>query len=332
MISISKYWKQGIPDENAALRRALALLFQSLELHSVLGDEADYAQFRSGMQAITSRFGGDTPAEEVLIIVGEAVTAFREYSERTTRYRKAQAAEYQRMVAMLTDTITATSHASDRAVGRLQDIEKKLERASVIEDVRVLRMQLNDCLEAIRDEIRRQESERSASESRISTIDPGISAMAAQVQEADTVTGLPGRAAAERAFEEARARGGHWYAVAVVANRLASINSRFGYAVGDHLLRKLCEGVRSGLSADDRVFRWSGPCLVALLLRTAPEHEVKNELRRITGALKEDLVDIGNRSVLLPMSPAWAIFPLNEPSRIIREKIEQFVASQSADY
>jgi hypothetical protein len=57
------------------------------------------------------------PAEEVLIIVAEAATAFREYSERTTRYRRAQAAEYQRMVTMLTDTITATSHASDRTVG-----------------------------------------------------------------------------------------------------------------------------------------------------------------------------------------------------------------------
>jgi diguanylate cyclase (GGDEF)-like protein len=333
MISISKYWKQRIPDENGALRRALGLLLQSFEIHTLLGDEVDYAQFRSGMQVITSKFGDDTPVEEVLIIAGEAVTAFREYNERTTRYRKAQATEYQCMVTMLTDTISATSHASDRTVGRLQDIEKKLERAAVIEDVRVLRMQLNECLESIREEIRHQESERSASESGISTIDPGFSTpIVTQVQQADTVTGLPGRLIAERAFEEARTRGGHWYAVAVVANRLASINSRFGYAVGDHLLRKLSQGLRSGLSADDRVFRWSGPCLVALLLRTTPEHELKTELRRITSALKDDLVDIGNRSVLLPMSAAWAVFPLNEPSRIIREKIDQFVASQSADY
>jgi len=333
MISISKYWKQRAPDENGALRRALGLVLQSLDLHTVLGDEADYAQFRSGMQGILSRFGDETPAEEVLIIVAEAVTAFREYSERTTRYRKAQAAEYQQMVAMFTDTITATSHASDRTVGRLQDIERKLERAAVIEDVRVLRMQLNECLESIREEIQRQENERSASKSQTPAADPAFSAMmVSQVQDMDAVTGIPGRAAAERALEEARTRGGQWYAVVVVASRLASINSRFGYAVGDRLLRKLSDGIRSGLSAEDRVFRWSGPCIIALLLRTAPEHEIKTELLRITSAFKEDLVEIGNRSVLLPMSVIGAVFPLKEPTRIICEKIDLFVGSQSADY
>jgi diguanylate cyclase (GGDEF)-like protein len=333
MISISKYWKQRIPDENGALRRALGLLLQSLEIHTVLGDEVDYAQFRSGMQGILSRFSDETPPEEVLIIVAEAVEAFREYSERTTRYRKAQAAEYQQMVAMFTDTITATSHASDRTVGRLQDIERKIERAAVIEDVRVLRMQLNECLESIREEIRCQESERSASKSQMPEADPASSTTkVSQVQETDAVTGLPGRAAAERALEEARTRGGQWYAVAVIANRLASINSRFGYGVGDRLLRKLSDGVRAGLSAEDRVFRWSGPCLVALLLRTTPEHELRTELQRITSAFKEDLVEIGNRSVLLPMSAIGAVFPLKEPTRVICEKIDGFVGSQSADY
>jgi diguanylate cyclase (GGDEF)-like protein len=330
MISISKYWKQRSPDENGALRRALGLMLQSLEIHTVEGDEIDYAQFRSGMQVITSTFADDTPPDEVLIMVGKVATAFREYGERTTRYRKAQTAEYRRMLAMLTDTITATSHASDRTVGRLQQIEKKLERAAVIEDVRVLRMQLDECLESIRQEIRRQETE---SKSQDLPLDPGVSPLLAPPLEAtDAATGLQGRAAAERALEEQRTRAGQCYAVAVVANRLASINSRFGYAVGDRLLRKLSDGTRSGLSMDDRLFRWGGPCLVALLLRTTPEHELRAELQRITSAFKEELVEIGNRAVLLPISAAWAVFPLNEPSRVIRQKIDQFVASQSADY
>jgi hypothetical protein len=71
---------------------------------------------------------------------------------------------------------------------------------------------------------------------------------------------------------------------------------------------------------------------VALLLRTAPEHELRTELQRMTSAFKEELVEIGNRAVLLPASATWAIFPLNEPPRIIRGKIDQFVASQSAAY
>jgi diguanylate cyclase (GGDEF)-like protein len=203
----------------------------------------------------------------------------------------------------------------------------------VIEDVRVLRMQLDECLETIREEIRRQETDSRASESQISVTNAESSTVIApRAEEVDAVTGLPGRAAAERALEEPRTCGEKSYAVAVVANRLASINSRFGYAVGDRLLRKLSDGVRTGLSMDDRVFRWSGPCLLALLLRTTPQHELNIELQRITSTFKEELVEIGNRSVLLPISATWAVFPFNEPPRVIRQKIDQFVASQTATY
>ena len=65
MISIRKYWNQRVPDENGALRRALGLLLQSLEIHTAPGDDVDYTQFRSGMEGITSRFGADTPPEDL---------------------------------------------------------------------------------------------------------------------------------------------------------------------------------------------------------------------------------------------------------------------------
>jgi diguanylate cyclase (GGDEF)-like protein len=332
MISITKYLTDRGHETEAALRRAFGLLLQSVEIHAVQGDDVDYAQFRGGMQAITSKFDGDTPPQEVLIMVGKVASAFREYGERTTRYTKAQTAEYQRMLAMLTDTITATSHASDGAVGRLRDIERKLERAGVIEDVRVLRMQLDECLGSIREEIRVQDTQASISKSQLSTLDSESSTLVALPEEPDAVTGLPGRSAAERALKDVRTREGRWYVVAVVANRLASINSRFGYAVGDRVLRKLSEGMRSGFSADDHVFRWCGPCLVALLNRPSPEYAVRAEMKRITSALKEDLVEIGNRAVLLPAAVTWMVFPSNEPPRLIGEKIDQFVASQSASY
>jgi hypothetical protein len=58
--------------------------------------------------------------------------------------------------------------------------------------------------------------------------------------------------------------------------RLASINSRFGYAVADRILRKLSEEMRRGLSAN-----------------------------RIT-AQKETLVEIGNREIFPPPT-AWAV-------------------------
>lgn len=334
MISISNYLKDRTRESEAALRRAFALMLQLVELHAVEGDEVDYAQFRSGIQTIAGGFSNETSPEQVLIIVGQVASSLKEYAERTTRYRKAQAAEYQQMLGMLTETLSATTNASDRTVTRLQEIERKIERAAVIEDVRVLRMQLDECLGSIRDEIRCHEAQSAASSDSQASLAQGrpSAPIAVSYPETDPVTGLPGRHAAECALEEARTREGRWYAVAIVANRIASVNSRFGFAVGDRVLRRLSEQVRSGLSAEDRIFRWSGPCLVALLFRATPEHELRAELTRITSAHKDEVVEIGNRSVLLPTSAAWAIFPSNEPARITRDKIDQFVGSQCVAY
>jgi kynureninase len=68
---------------------------------------------------------------------------------------------------------------------------------------------------------------------------------------------------------------------------------------------------------------------MALLFRTSTELEIKRELARLVGAQAEEVVEIGNRSILLPVSSNWALFPVNAPARVIREKADQFVASQA---
>jgi len=68
---------------------------------------------------------------------------------------------------------------------------------------------------------------------------------------------------------------------------------------------------------------------MALLLRTTAEVEIKRELARIASVQAEEVVEIGNRSILLPVSSNWALFPVNAPARVIREKADQFVASQA---
>lgn len=328
MISIKKYLRDQEHETEAALRRALGLLLQLIELHAVEGDEIDYALFRRGIHESASRFSDETPPEDVMIIVGEVATAIKEYGERTTRYRKAQAAEYQRMLAMLTNTITETSHASEQTIVRLQTIEKKLERAAVIEDVRLLRMQLDECLGSIREEIRCcQQTRRLAGKS---DVPQPVVPVPAKPAETDAATGLPARAAAERALDQACKGGTPCYAVAFVPNRLESINSRFGNAVGDRVLRSVSDQLRTGLSAGDCLFRWSESCLLTLLVRPSPEHTVHAELQRIMSARHEDVLEIGSRSVLLQTTASWAIFSSNEPARIIRDKIDRFAAAQRA--
>jgi hypothetical protein len=240
MISITKYLRDRTRDDEAALRRTVSLLLQLIELHAIEGDALDYAQFRSGIHEIASRFSENTPSEEILVISGEVATSLKEYAERTTRFVKAQSAEYQRMLNMLTETIAATTQASDRTVDRLRGVERKLEKACVLEDVRLLRMQLHECLASIREEIQSQQL-RAADPSRCvqpRTGTGGVQPVLAPVLETDPITGLPGRALAESALQNASIKGGPYWAAVIVVDRIASINSRFGYAVGDRLLRR----------------------------------------------------------------------------------------------
>lgn len=331
MISIMKYLRDRPSDSETALRRTVSLLLQLIEIHAIEGDAVDYAQFRSGIHEIASRLSENTRAQDILVISGEVATTLKEYAERTTRFVKAQSAEYQRMLTMLTETIAATSQASDRTVNRLRDVERKLEKAVVLEDVRLLRMQLHECLGSIREEIQSQQLLAADPSKCIQppTGSEGVQPVLAPVMEADPITGLPGRVLAESALQNAFSKGGPYWAAVVVVDRIASVNSRFGYAVGDRLLRKVSRELQSGLSAEDQVFRWNGPALMALLLRTKTELEMKRELSRIASVQAEEVVEIGSRSILLPVSTNWALFPVNAPARVIRDKADQFVASQT---
>lgn len=328
MISITKYLKDESRDAEATLRRTVAILLQLIELHAVEGDSVDYAQFRSGIHHIAGRFSEDTPHDEILIIVGEVARSLKDYAERTSRFVKAQSSEYQRMVNMLTETIAATVRGSDRSVQRLRDVERKLERASVIEDVRVLRMQLAECLGSIRQEIQTQHAAAADSAARLAaaTNSPGPQTAPAY-PETDRVTGLPGRPAAESALQTACMEEGHCWVAVVVAHRLSAINARFGSAVGDRILRRICAQLRGGLSAEDLIFRWSGPAFISVLRRATSESQIRSELARITSGSIEEVVEIGNRSILLPVSSTWTLFPLSEPARVISQKADQFVAS-----
>ncbi len=331
MISIKRYLSGGSRTEEA-LRRVVEVLLSALQMHAVEGDDEEAILFRSTLSSLAKRFSAAITPEEMLVIAGALASSIKDYGERTTRFVRAHGAEYQQMVATLMQTIASVTQASDRTVTRLHDIEKQLERASVIEDVRALRHKLNQCLESIQEEIHEQERNDAAKE-----LEQALQASHARLSESltssasteDPVTGLPGRAAAEEALAEAGHKKNEHFAVAVVANRVQVINSRFGYSVGDRVLRHVSEAYRNALSADDLLFRWQGPSFLAILRRPSNIEEVRKEIARIASSRAEELVEIGNRTVLLPVSASWTVFPMSASTRLLVARLDQFVASQS---
>jgi GGDEF domain-containing protein len=113
--------------------------------------------------------------------------------------------------------------------------------------------------------------------------------------------------------------------------RLSAINASFGYGVGDRLLLQFAQDVAQRLSGNDRLFRWRGPTLAALLNRPEKIHDVRIEVRHLIGQRREQVVEFQGRSVLLPVAARCTVICLQETSTIEEtlDQINAFVAVAS---
>jgi diguanylate cyclase (GGDEF)-like protein len=220
---------------------------------------------------------------------------------------------------------------NERAVTRRNEIEGQIEKTAATDDVRVLKMRMEACLEGIRDEAHRQKTESSH------TVE-GLKHEISQTQERirtgataplrDPVTGLLARAEAEAAFASALQASQQAYVGFFVVDRIAVINSRFGYAVGDRILNLYLDELRKQLSAADPVFRWSGPSFIVLLVRNERLETVRDQLRFLVPGKLEKTVDMANRSALLSISATWTVFPVLPPIETLTGQLDVFLAGQ----
>ncbi len=334
-----KRWLDGGPERlNEALLRMARLLTQGIELHAVKGDAADYDKFRADMQEVQRTLEEQPSASEILVLAGAVVKAMEEYNSRTSRFIHVQCSELQSMVAMLTKTMSNLAAGSEASVARLQAIEKQLHKATMIEDFQTARLRLADCLEGLHAEVSRQKEESVRTVSGIkaeleSSKERLASASAAPGEEPrpDPVTGLPGRAAAEAALIASSRQDRPAFAAVFVIDRLELINTRFGYAIGDNVLLAFSQHVAQCLSRADKMYRWSGPALLALLERDRPVLQVREELARFANQRMERTFQAGNRSVLLPVASNWSLFPLAQfrPVQLLFYQLDTFVQGGS---
>jgi hypothetical protein len=251
MISIKRYLTNNPSEIEEVFRRVIQILLNAIEIHATQdGDEVDYADFKRTFHGIAGQFSDQTPAKEALVMAGSAAATLREYGKQTTKYIRAQNAEYHRILTMLTDAIVGISQGSERSTTRLREIEHQLERAAVIDDVRTLRVRLGECLTSIQEECEHQAREAAAMTARLTQ---SIAESETRVQvaspcpEEDPVTRLPGISAAERAITKLIATVPHAYVVGVIPSNIQAINSRFGHAVGDHVLQQIREELQTSL-------------------------------------------------------------------------------------
>lgn len=243
--------------------------------------------------------------------------------------------ELQHILVLAAEAVSSVCLANEDCAARLDQIEEQFEETSEIEGVRVLRFRLEECLQSLREHshYRKEEMSRLLAQLREHLEvtngakhheDRGLPAVI------DKLSGLKTREAAEQAFEAATKRDRLSYAALFVVDRLHVTNAQFGYSAGDRVLRAFCGHLKSFLSPQDQLFRWTGPAFVALLDREEDPAEIQAEIERIAGFKLEAAVEIGNRSILFPVSCASVLVPLTEGSTLadVTARLDEFTSER----
>jgi GGDEF domain-containing protein len=331
MISIRKYLDRRSDHVAASLLRTTHLLLEAIERHAVKPDAEDYERFRSDWRKILDGIREDSPAQEVLVLAGQAVKTLEEYNTRATKRMRGQCEDLQNMVAMLTKTMAAIASGSQGTILRLQEIEGGLQKASMLEDFHTAKIRMSECLGVLRSEIVRHRSESAKQVSEMSSVVQRLRTRPAftpeELARVDPLTSLPERAAAETALAAAVKASRPVYAAVFSTDRLDLINARFGRAVGDDVLLFFCRHVAQGLTKGDRLFRWTGPAILAVLDRDEPLAAVREAMNRLFSKRLTTTVTVENRSVMLAVPAKWMVFAAQEVRSLpnLTKSIDAFV-------
>jgi len=78
------------------------------------------------------------------------------------------------------------------------------------------------------------------------------------------------------------------------------------------------------------LFRWTGPAFVGLLDRGDDSDKVQADIERIASFKLEAAVQIGNRSILLPVNCASVLVPLAEASTLadVTARLDAFTSER----
>jgi diguanylate cyclase (GGDEF)-like protein len=315
-------------DQISSLSRVVWLILDAVAIHAVEFDPREHECFKETIHAISSRMEHNSNGPQLLILAGEAIQAIETYSRGVGRYLHQHSKELQSIVSLFTRTLLQVARSNHNSADKLREIERQIERTSHIDDIRLLRAKLADSLHELCAEADAQQRGAAEIGQQVrETIQrpETYTALSGLLSDIDIVTGLPSYRTFEPALRHAVAAHRNIFAVVLTIDRLETINSRFGFAVGDRVLVWLSQLVAQHFSKSDQFFRWRGPGIAALLERPGRGDAVRAEIARFAAHRFEQSFDLGARTALLPLSVSWVAVPLHgsTPDEVLR-KLEQF--------
>jgi GGDEF domain-containing protein len=234
---------------------------------------------------------------------------FRDYNARVMTFNTSHTMELKSVMRTMTETITYLSESRTRSVHHLQFVSRELEQSAQIDDIRLLRSRIMSCLDVVREETVRLQSESVARSQEVRE-QIGRATTVSEVPPPprfgimDTVTGLPVRRSAERTLGETVQTGGSAAIAVFVVTRLSAINSKYGRAVGDEVMLRVANHFAKHLSSDTLLYRWSGPALVALI-NVQDNADAINRAWSKAAAVKQEInLETKERSVFVVVETA----------------------------
>jgi GGDEF domain-containing protein len=334
VISLKKFLLADPEDENV-LERVIRLLLQGIVLHTIRGAPEDYAAFQESIRQIFEAISHAKTAGDYLVQAGAAIRSIEDYHSHTSKYIDRRFTEMQEMIGMLTSAITSISEGSNESLRRLRDIEEGIAAAAQIEDVRLIKHKLGECLDNIRRESERQKIQASEI---IAKLSEGLERAQGggggqhlperRAFDPDPVTGLPGRPAAEDALQRAYDLRQPLTAVVIVLDTLYAINNRFGRSTGDEVLQAFAHYLAQALVSGEEMFRWSGPALLILLHQPVKAGGIRGELVRAIEQKFSHTAQTRSRVVDFPIAKHWTVRSLRSNATDFFKEIDRVVTPE----
>jgi diguanylate cyclase (GGDEF)-like protein len=331
MISFKKFRSQDDEARDACLE-AIRVLVRGIE-ESADPDLPVAAAFRESMEEIQEALDLEITPEALVTHAAKAVAALKNQNAVAGRRLRLHVMELQNMLSMLAAAVRAASAAGENNLSRLTEIDRQAVTVSDLNELRVIKLRLADCLKDIRVESERQRKETQDALAHLTRGLEQARQRIAPLEAAatpDPLTGLAPRAEAESALAKAGLAREPAYAAIFVLDRLQTLNMRFGRETGDEVLAYFVETMRERLSPSDRLFRWAGPALVAMLPRTESIDRVRSEIAQMMENQMQHTVQMQLRPVSIPITTRWTVFPLLAAARLLYQKLDAFAAAQAA--
>lgn len=312
MISIMKYMDKAsnssVVDELMDMHQRLV---KAIGRCAIRVDHASGIRFHAEIRRIWNTLTEATTLSDLRAASESAEKAMEEYNWATLELIDARHQELQQMVGVLTGAVEELANGNDRSVTKLRAIERQIEQASAIEDIRILRAKLTECVDQLRREVTRQHEESGRVVAEVRGTPKGNCQQTGvdntKFEAHDPVTGLSGRLAAQQTIQNAISGKAEFCVAAFVIHRIDLIGRRFGQAVSDGVMRSFSAHLRKDLSMARQSFRWNSSTILVFVEGTPATPRIKGEIRQFASTYGNEIVDTGHHTVLLPLGMVWTI-------------------------